>query len=363
MIRGGTSYRRARGPDNLPPMIETVPASAARPALPESPLVFVHIPKTAGMTLARILQYHYRDAFEGTGKPKGGRTPPDRRSPNVFCRFEHVDGRLRAIAAKPKIRAVVGHITFGLHDRLPPDARYITILRDPVERTLSQYYFYVRPPAGRTGVWAGLVPPWLQQPSPELTLEECLTERGYIPDNLQTRMLCGLVSPYDPLPPRALEQALHNLRDRFAFVGTTERFDEFLALLNLELRWPALAYEQWNENSARPRKEDLTSDVLRLVEERNALDRELHACAGELLAEALERAGPELERELEVIRGAHKLREARERGGAGDPLAAIRSLPFAARIELALKEGELAGAQFRIGKLERKLHWQRHQGR
>jgi hypothetical protein len=343
-------------------MIETEPA--ARRMSPESLLVLLHIPKTAGMTLQKILQYHYGDAFQGAGKPRGRHAPPHQRTPNVFSRFEHADTRLREIAAKPGVRAVSGHITFGLHDRLPPDARYITILRDPVERTLSQYYFHVRPHAeAGKAARRDLAPPWLPPPSSELTLEECLTERGYIPDNLQTRMLCGLVSPYDPLPPRALEQALHNLRERFAFVGTTERFEEFLALLNLELGWPTVAYTRSNANATRLRKEDLSAGLLRVVEERNALDRELHACAAQLLAEALEGAGPELELEVEVLRGAEKLCEARQNGNEAAFVDAIRSLPVNARIELALEKAELAGAQFRIGTLENRLKWQKRKRR
>jgi hypothetical protein len=307
-------------------------------------LVLLHIPKTAGMTLATVLQSHYGDAFVG-GRGEGRWTAAGKRAPNVFSRFDHVDERLRSIAAKRRVHVLAGHITFGLSDRLPTDARYVTVLRDPVERTLSHYYFLVRPPAKRGGLaGAGFVPPWLPEPSPELTLDECLTERGYIPDNLQTRMLCGLVSPYDPLPEGALEQAKDNLRDRFVYVGTTERFEEFLALLNLELGWPTVAYKRSNLNRDRPRGDDLPPDVLRLVEDRNALDRELHAYAGELLAEALAQAGPELAVEAEVLRRAGEAR----RNGAS---ALDRSWPVEARVQLALKEGELAEAQLRIKRL------------
>jgi hypothetical protein len=314
----------------------------------EALLVLLHIPKTAGMTLATILQRRYGDGFVG-GVGGDRREPPGKQAPNVFSRFEHVDARLRSIAAKPGVRALAGHITFGLQDRLPADARYLTVLRDPVERTLSQYYFIVEPPAkrkGRTG--AGFVPPWLPPPTPALTLDEALTERGYIPGNLQTRMLCGLVSPYDPLPADALERAKQNLRERFAFVGTTERFEEFLALLNLRLGWPTVAYRRSNANPGRPRRGDLPADVLGIVEERNALDRELHAYAGELLAEALDEAGPELEREVEVLRLA-------DRASAAE---IDRSWPVEARVALALQEAELAEAALRIKRLKSKLKWQ-----
>jgi hypothetical protein len=327
------------------------PPAAASGGRPEPVLVLLHIPKTAGMTLATILHAHYGGGFVG-GVGGDRRVPPHKRAPNVFSRFEHVDAGLRA-AAKESTRVVAAHITFGLQDRLPADARWITVLREPVERTLSQYYFFVRPPGKRTAAGAGFVPPWLPPPSPGLTLEECLTGRGYIPDNLQTRMLCGLVSPYDPLPSHALEEAKRNLRDRFEFVGTTERFEEFLALLNLEFGWPTIAYKRSNANPNRPRKDDLPADVRRLVEERNALDSELHAYAGELLAEALGQVGPELELEVEVIRRAEAERHVPDVSATG-----VRSLPLEARARLALKEAELAESRLRIKRLNARLEWQ-----
>jgi hypothetical protein len=168
--------------------------------------------------------------------------------------------------------------------------------------------------------------------------------RSYVPDNLQTRMLCGLVSPWDELPPGALEQAKQNLAERFSYVGTTERFDEFLCLLNIELGWPTLSYKPKHTSSGRLRVEDLSADELRLVEETNLLDRQLHAYAGELLAEALARTGPELEREVFVC----ALRRVRDR--AAVPL---RSLPLETRVELALKERELALTFFEV---EKQLH-------
>ena len=191
----------------------------------------------------------------------------------------------------------------------------------------------VDPPPRRSGRrGAGFVPPWLSPPSPSLTLDEALTERGYIPPNLQTRMICGLVSPYDPLPEGALEQAKRNLDERFAYVGTTERFNEFLALLNLELGWPTVAYRRSNANPKRPKQSDLPPETLRLVEERNELDQELYAHAASILDRSLSRHGAALGDEAEVLRLAEQRRRS---GETPDP----RSLPLDARVEMALKEG------------------------
>jgi hypothetical protein len=301
-------------------------------------LALVHVPKTAGTTLTTLMRHHYR----------GGRFLT---SGNIFSRFEQVEAKLREIQGKAHVHAVAGHFTFGLAEQALPGARCLTILRHPIERTLSHYYFLVQPRPGRTrAAGPAIVPPWLPLPPAGLSLEEALAERSYIPDNLQTRMLCGLVSPYDPLPPDALEQARANLRERFAFAGTTERFDEFLALLNLELGWPTVAYNRYRVHTARPRRESLPADDVRVLEERNALDLELYAYADGLLEQALGRRRSEVDDEVEVLRRAMLRWNADE--GAPSPPPRLR-LPLDARVELAVKEAELARADARARKLEK----------
>jgi hypothetical protein len=319
----------------VPRAVEVKPGHGER----AEPLVaLVHLPKTAGTTLTALMRYHYRRGrFLTTG--------------NIFSRFEQVEAKVREIGGLTHIGAVAGHFTFGLSDRLPADTRYITILRDPVERTLSHFGFLVQPRPGRTqAAGPAIVPPGLPQPTPELTIADSLAD-GYIPDNLQTRMLCGLVSPYDALPSDALQTAQGNLRERFAFVGTTERFVESLALLNVQMGWPAVAQGRRRVHRLRLRREDVAASDLRLIEERNALDRELHALAAQLLEEALDRAPPQVEVEIEVLRRV----EERQAGETSRPGAIDGSWPVEARVALAFKEKELAGAELEIKRLRKQL--------
>src|SRR3990170_4895007 len=87
--------------------------------------VFAHIPKTAGSTMAQVMQRQFRqdetlsyeDSFVyGT---------------NIRDLPDHVAAGLKGI------RCVMGHTPFGMHEALDREVKYVTLLRDPVEWTLS----------------------------------------------------------------------------------------------------------------------------------------------------------------------------------------------------------------------------------
>jgi hypothetical protein len=303
-------------------------------------LFLLHIPKTAGTTLGALLAYHYVERYQRVdmsgvhvrtteeglevSRHREGRTP------EPIDRFELADG----------VEVVSGHVPVGLIGLLPPAQRSVTILREPVERMLSQYYHLL----GRRAAWRH---EWLPAPMPELRLAEAIGERSYIPDNLQTRMLCGLASVEEPLPEDALDRAKRELRERFTYVGTTDRFDELVALLNLDLGWPAVVYERARVNAARPRGRDVPPEEIRLAEEANSLDRELYAEAGRLQDERVSRGGAELETELEVLRLARQRRD-------GQPGVPLRELPVEARVELAVRESDLLEARAELRDLGRR---------
>ena len=50
-------------------------------------------------------------------------------------------------ALRERIIVLKGHLYFGLHEFLPRPSTYITILRDPVDRVISNYYYVLRTPS------------------------------------------------------------------------------------------------------------------------------------------------------------------------------------------------------------------------
>ena len=162
-------------------------------------LVSLHIPKTAGTTL----DHSFEQAF-------GGRVM------HYNCDPERLHSSTRE-EIKNKFDVVHGHLDAAALKLLVNEHTVvITFLRDPVQRVISSYFFHKNPA--------------IQNPIAEKVRSESMTleEFSDMPcqKNLQTAM-AGLIG-----------------RDRFDFIGITEKFSKSIKKLStllsqdLELRTP-----------------------------------------------------------------------------------------------------------------------------
>ena len=167
-----------------------------------SPLViFLHIPKAAGTTLRDILyrQYEKEHIYELDGK-KFSQSQED---------FKHLNAK-----EKDKIRLLMGHMYFGLHEFVQSPSSYITMLRDPVEKVISYYYFVSK---------VTKHPDYELIKSQNVSLKEYCTMNKPNMCNAQTRFLAGENFSQVNNEPEMLKQAKKNLQEYFSIVGITER--------------------------------------------------------------------------------------------------------------------------------------------
>lgn len=243
-------------------------------------IIFVHMFKSGGNTLNRIMDREYDP-----------------------LRIFSVNGRYRLWAYKKltelplamlaKMQLFRGHMPFGLHRLLPQQSAYVTLLRDPVERVISEYFFGVNYRFHRQ-----------HRIIKNMRLKEFLTTLAN--NNSQTKMIAGLDSSYDFLSGSCTSDTLavakSNLRDHFSLVGITERFDEVLALAKCKFGWKMPEYA--SSNATPGRDSSLAPHVKEMIAASNSFDIELYKYATELFEEAIAQQGEQMLTMLEAVRRA-----------------------------------------------------------
>jgi hypothetical protein len=215
------------------------------------PLAFVHIPKTAGSSLYAVFRTLLR--------------------PTQLIKLHPEPLRIDAVERLPArrrrgIKLLYGHIDVDTTVRFVPIDQCVTLLREPVDRMVSFYYFVRSMSSG---------------PLHELARRHSIIDwmdasRSLETDNGMVRRLAGSFDevPYGACTPELLTKAKANLA-RFAVVGLTDRFDEFYAMLAARMGCEMRAYSAANVNRARPRLDSVPREVLDELMRRNALDLEL----------------------------------------------------------------------------------------
>jgi len=235
---------------------------------PQQAVIFIHIPKSGGMTLQRILEKQYTSDTIFTINSKTFH--------ESIKQFKHLPEPQRR-----SIRLLKGHMFFGLHEFLPMPCHYITILRNPIERIISHYYYVIQNPTHylyqdvisqnmnlRDYVYSGL--------SPEL-------------DNCQTRLLSGVQEPIEvgQCSVELLEKAKTNLKSHFAVVGLLERFNETLILFKRLFAWKTPFYIRRNQTRKPSDHKTISPELLEAIITTNQLDIELYKYGKELFEQLI----------------------------------------------------------------------------
>ncbi len=269
------------------------------PAAREAPVVFLHIPKTAGTTVTIWLRLLHGDQYS--------------KATSYDADPERVKALGAALRERPgSVEVVAGHLPYSTRPLFPAASRFFTFLRDPIERSLSHfYYFRERASKDAQAIEGPAMPPDVPLAEAVAAWDEASPEsRRLLPDNLQTRMLSGFDLDA-PASRDMLEAARRNLR-MLDVVGLTERFDESFALLHHVYGWKLLAIPSRRVRThKRPGAGTLEPQVREGLRRLNALDEELYAEGARHFDATMARFGEA------VLRDAAAVRLALDPGEAG----------------------------------------------
>jgi len=227
---------------------------------------FLHIPKTAGTTLNAVLESQFK--------------------PEQVCPFSYKKLKEQLTKLSPdeieKYRLLCAHYDYSIYRFLPRKPVYLTMLREPIRRTVSAYEHIKRVPDHtlHAAVTGG-----------SLSIEQFLE----LPDsakrihNRQVRQIAGAIHGMtaDELAELSGKDLLSIAKvrlDEFAYFGLTERFQESMDLMAYTFDW-TVAQQVKSLNVAPSEKKPesaVSAEAMAAITRCNELDIELYRYATEL---------------------------------------------------------------------------------
>lgn len=189
---------------------------------------------------------------------------------------------------------------FGVHECIPGPATYVTMLREPISRTVSLYNYYM---TARKKVEGVNIRP--------LSYDEDITtfmRGGYSlqADNGQTRFISGMKElAYGECDNRTLQKAKSNLDEYFDIIGLQERFDESILLIAKRFNWSFPFYVRMNASSSTATVP--TNEEIKVIEEYNRYDIDLYKYAKELFECQIQDWGDDFQRVVSRYRLVNRL--------------------------------------------------------
>lgn len=193
-------------------------------------LCFVHIPKAAGTTLNNVLYQVYGRHFF-----------------SYHSRLSELQMHELNLARAANVFAIGGHSKFGFHATFGPehersedpdgvfrgrDVRYISIVRNPVDR-LHSYYRFVKT----------FAPHRLHRDTRHMECDEFFAHMVEIGNKECTgRLQCSLICGTSPTAAAAIQR----IKDDYFLVGVADQATQFIEELSAKLNWPPFTLERKN---------------------------------------------------------------------------------------------------------------------
>lgn len=261
-------------------------------------LIFLHVPKTAGVSITQALRRCVPEEITLAG-------PEDHSAGRLFD--EMPPERQRAL------RLIYGHMPYGLHGKVEGDWRYLILLRNPLARLMSAYRYYRQ---NKNSFLHDYIT------GGHITFKQYVL-RGFdrTVDNLQTRYVAGDDDIFEgdrryigQLGHDMLDKAVAHIADERALVGVTGELDATMVLLGMEMGYQPYVVETLNASGGSEAAE-WDAETLVAACLYNSFDIALYRLAQRRLQERISAVGPAFRERL----AAYRERVERMRTGSGQP--------------------------------------------
>ena len=194
---------------------------------------------------------------------------------------------------------IQGHMSFGLHRFMQPPFGYVTMLRKPLPRAVSDYAFVTSTPQHP-----------IYQHVKDLSFSEYMSSNitGQL-SNGQTRLLCGDCEDENfgaptlrKLEREDFERAKNHLDQHFFAVGLQERFDESLILYKHKLGWKIPFYVSENITKRPFTVANLTVEDNELINQQNNFDLKLYDYVERRFENDMKKSGAKFQIDLATFR-------------------------------------------------------------
>ena len=180
-------------------------------------ILFLHVPRTGGTTFRDIVKHQYK--------------------PYEILEIKHFENAVDVITniseGKVKLlKIVIGHFTFGIHEYFPQVCKYITFIRNPIDRVISTYNYTINHPSHPD-----------HSKVKDISIDDYLNSKiNRLIDNGQVRILSGIIHTneepvFGDCDLDMLKKAKENVENHFLFVGLSEKYDQSLILIKDLLKW------------------------------------------------------------------------------------------------------------------------------
>jgi hypothetical protein len=262
---------------------------------PDDQLCFIHIMKTAGTTFTSIIDAHF---------PLKEIAPRPSYLHEVCPDAVNCDSPEAISALLTRYRFIRGHFGYAQIHGLLRQPLYTTMLRKPLERTISFYEFMRRSdslPKREDGQQSyqilktaaeGSLLDFITNPNP--TVQRSIA-------NHQTRKLAAIDEEAEVADAELIASAKANL-DQFLFVGLTERFQDSVFLLSYIFGWyPTTEFQSLRVAKDKLLQEQLPPEMMEQFLQRNQLDLELYDYAAQLFEQRFTHMKTELCEKYHIV--------------------------------------------------------------